>query len=87
MGSVEENQNLAMVMPYSLDTNLSSLDTNPSLLDTNLRSAAQGEWVGRRFGSWAEVDDLKRVVVKEKVDGKEVSRDLAVDFFGRLRSC
>ncbi|KAF8417330.1 hypothetical protein EV426DRAFT_706685 [Tirmania nivea] len=47
----------------------------------------QGEWIGRRFGSWVEVDNLKRVVVKERVEGKEVSRDLAEDFFGHLRSC
>ncbi|KAF8428714.1 hypothetical protein EV426DRAFT_711387 [Tirmania nivea] len=34
----------------------------------------EGEWAGRRFGSWAEIDCLKAVVKKEMVGGTEIPR-------------
>ncbi|KAF8423062.1 hypothetical protein EV426DRAFT_717717 [Tirmania nivea] len=46
----------------------------------------EGEWLGRRFGSWEDIDSLKLVLRKEEVDGKTVTVDLAETFFGRLRS-
>ncbi|KAF8418352.1 hypothetical protein EV426DRAFT_700579 [Tirmania nivea] len=47
----------------------------------------EGEWMGRRFGSWEDIDRVKELVRKEMVDGKEVPVDLAEVFFSRLRSC
>ncbi|KAF8424974.1 hypothetical protein EV426DRAFT_701239 [Tirmania nivea] len=45
-----------------------------------------GEWLGRRFGSWEDADNPSLIRWREQVDGKSVTVDLAEAFFARLRS-
>ncbi|KAF8416447.1 hypothetical protein EV426DRAFT_686075 [Tirmania nivea] len=47
----------------------------------------EGEWLGRRFGSWEDVDCLGSTVGGEVVGGRDTFVDLAESFFTRLRSC
>ena len=41
----------------------------------------RGEWIGRRWSSWKEMDDRGRWARKEIENDKEVEIDLVVDFF------
>ncbi|KAF8426758.1 hypothetical protein EV426DRAFT_702371 [Tirmania nivea] len=49
-------------------------------------SAARASGLGRRFGSWEDVDNLSVVLRKEEGRWESVTVDLAETFFSRLRS-
>ncbi|KAF8430372.1 hypothetical protein EV426DRAFT_708553 [Tirmania nivea] len=43
-----------------------------------------GEGLGRRFGNWEEMDDLKRTTRRDQEEGVTRILDLAESFFGSL---
>jgi len=43
-----------------------------------------GEWIGRRWSSWEQIDDRKVWMRKEKDGDREVTIDLVEDFFTKL---